>query len=86
MDSISDQVKWFITQHVLSGEETDEITCSTNLRETGILSSLWIIRLVSFIEDRFPINFNAVDFDETNFSSVEDIERLIQSKMLVQAS
>jgi len=82
MEHIRDQVKWFIVHHVLSEEETDAITDGTNLRETGILSSLWIVRLVSFIEERFQVNFDAVDFDEGNFSSIEDIERLIQSKMV----
>ena len=82
MERIRDQVKWFIVNHVLSEEETDGITDGPNLRETGILSSLWIIKLVSFIEERFQVNFEAVDFDESNFSSIEDIERLIQSKMV----
>jgi methoxymalonate biosynthesis acyl carrier protein len=81
MDNIGDQIKWFITHHILSEEDTDGVTCRTNLRETGILSSLWIIRLVSFIEERFKIILDAVDFDDSNFSSIDDIERLIQSKL-----
>jgi acyl carrier protein len=81
MDSIRDQVKWFITHHVLSEESgTDEITDRTNLKETGILSSLWVIRLVAFLEERFAIHFDAVDFGDGNFSSIEEIERLVQSK------
>ena len=81
MESIKEQVKWFITHHILAEEDTEEIADGTNLREAGILSSLWIVRLVSFLEERFPVSFDAVDLDERNFSSLADIERLIQAKM-----
>ena len=83
MHSISEQIKWFITHHVLSDgdSEADEINQGTNLRESGILSSLWIMRLVSFLEDRFPVHFDAVDFDDSNFCSIADIERLVVAKL-----
>jgi len=83
MNSISDQVKWFITHHILSDgdSEADEINYGTNLRENGILSSLWIMRLVSFLEESFPVHFDALDFDDSNFSSIADIERLVVAKM-----
>jgi len=87
MDSISEQVKWFIAHHVFSaGDAQDEgITDDTDLRESGILSSLWIIKLASFLEERYQIRFDAADFGDSNFSSIADIERLIRSK-LEQAS
>jgi acyl carrier protein len=83
MDSISNQIKWFITHHILSegDPEADEINHGTNLRENGILSSLWIMRLVSFLEERFPVHFDSLDFDDSNFSSIADIERLVVAKM-----
>jgi methoxymalonate biosynthesis acyl carrier protein len=81
MECIREQVKWFITHHVLSEEDADTVTDGTNLRESGILSSLWIVRLVSFIEERFHVTFDAIDLYEDNFSSIRDIERLIQSKV-----
>jgi acyl carrier protein len=83
MNGISDQIKWFITHHILSegDSEAEEIDQGTNLRENGILSSLWIMRLVSYLEERFPVHFDAVDFDDSNFSSIGDIERLVVAKM-----
>lgn len=83
MNSISEQIKWFIINHILSDgdSEAEEIHHGTNLRESGILSSLWIMRLVSFLEERFPIHFDALDFDDSNFASIADIERLVVAKM-----
>jgi len=83
MDSISEQVKWFIAHHILSAADADSegITDATDLRDSGILSSLWIIKLAAFLEERFQIRFDAVDFDDSNFSSIADIERLIRSKV-----
>lgn len=83
MNSISDHIKWFITHHILSDgdSEAEEINQSTNLRENGILSSLWIMRLVSFLEERFPVHFDALDFDDSNFASIADIERLVVAKL-----
>jgi len=61
------------------------ITDDTDLRESGILSSLWIIKLASFLEERYQIRFDAADFGDSNFFLIADIERLIRSK-LEQAS
>jgi acyl carrier protein len=81
MDSISEQVKWFIVHHILGEDDTEEVSYAMNLKEAGILSSLWIVRLAAFIEERFAVTFDVVDFDETNFSSISNIERLVQTKM-----
>jgi acyl carrier protein len=82
METVSDQIKWFITHHVLAEDDDPAaVHPGTNLREAGILSSLWIIRLVSFIEERFRINLDAMDVAEDNFTSINTIERLIRDKM-----
>lgn len=81
MDSISEQIKWFIVQHILGEDDTEEVNYAMNLREAGILSSLWTVRLAAFIEERFSVTFDVVDFDETNFSSIASIERLVRTKL-----
>jgi acyl carrier protein len=81
MDSISEQIKWFIVHHILGEDDTEEVGYAMNLKEAGILSSLWIVRLAAFIEERFSVTFDVVDFDENNFSSIASIERLVQAKM-----
>jgi acyl carrier protein len=83
MDSISEQVEWFIAHHILSPEDPDNegITHDTDLRKCGILSSLWIIKLASFLEERFQIRFDVTDFGGSHFSSIADIERLVRAKL-----
>lgn len=81
MDSISEQIKWFIVQHILGEDDAAEMSNGMNLKEAGILSSLWMVRLAAFIEERFAVTFDVVDFDENNFSSIASIERLVQAKL-----
>lgn len=81
MDSISEQIKWFIMQHILGEDDTEEVSYAMNLKEAGILSSLWTVRLAAFIEERFSVTFDVVDFDDSNFSSIASIEQLVLTKL-----
>lgn len=56
---------------------TPDLTAQTNLFETGILDSLQIVGLITFIESEFNLSLSYDDLTEDNLKSVDAIVALI---------
>jgi acyl carrier protein len=80
MASIRDAVRAFILEHFLPGEDPRNLTDKTELKESGILDSLSTLKLVSFLEDQYAVEFEANDLEAGNLATIEAIERLVNSK------
>lgn len=81
MPEIKETVRQFILTSFLPGEDASNLTDDTELKESGILDSLSTLKLVSFLEDTFKVEFEANDLDAGNLASVASIEKLVRSKM-----
>ena len=81
MDDVKQAVRQFILENFLVGEDPRNLTDQTELKESGILDSLSTLKLVSFLEEKYQVEFEADDLDPGNLSSLANIERLVQSKM-----
>lgn len=80
MDNIRETVRRFILDNFLPGEDASNLTDSTELKETGILDSLSTLKLITFLEDHYKVEFEADDLDAGNLSSVGNIAELVVSK------
>jgi acyl carrier protein len=80
MDDVKQAVRQFILENFLVGEDPRNLTDQTELKESGILDSLSTLKLVSFLEERYQVEFEADDLDPGNLSSLANIERLVQTK------
>lgn len=78
--TIIKSVKAFILKEFLPGEDPNELTETTELVSTGILDSLAILTLVSFLEEEFGIEVASHEADEEHLNTLEDIAKLIASK------
>lgn len=74
-------VKQFILDNFLLGENPANLKPDTELKESGILDSLSTLKLVTFLEEHFNVEFQAEDLSSQNLSSLANIEQLIKSKM-----
>jgi acyl carrier protein len=81
MPEIKETVRQFILANFLQGEDPSNLTDDTELKESGILDSLSTLKLVSFIEETFKVEFEANDLDAGNLASLASIERLVRSKL-----
>ena len=81
MPEIKETVRHFILNNFLPGEDAANLTDDTELKESGILDSLSTLKLVSFLEETFKVEFEANDLDAGNLASVTSIEKLVRSKM-----
>lgn len=80
MDNVRESVRQFILDNFLSGENPDNLKDDTDLKETGILDSISTLKLVSFLEEQFKIEFEVNDLGDDNLSTIINIEKLVNSK------
>jgi acyl carrier protein len=74
-------VKQFILDRFLSGEDPSRLTSTTPLVSGGILDSLGLIELVSFLEKSFGVEFEAHEIDPAHFDTLAAIDALVQRKL-----
>lgn len=80
MENIRETVRGFILNNFLPGEDASNLTDSTELKESGILDSLSTLKLVTFLEEQYKVEFEADDLDASNLSTVTNIAALVVSK------
>jgi acyl carrier protein len=85
MNDIRETVRAFVLENFLPGEDPKNLTDETELKESGILDSMSTLKLVSFLEERFGVEFEADDLEAGNLSSLTSIERLVQSKIAAKS-
>lgn len=58
------------------------ITQDIDLIDSGILDSLAIVQLISFIEEEFKIEFKDEDFEVKNFKTISSILALVETQQV----
>jgi acyl carrier protein len=79
--NIHEQVKTYILDEFLPGEDPDELTDDTPLMTTGILDSLATLKLVTYLEQKFDIAVEAHEADAENLNTIEQIVALVSGKL-----
>ncbi len=75
-------VKDYILEEFLPGEDPAKLTPTTPLLASGILDSLAVLKLISFIEKKFGIEVAAYEADEENFNTLNAVGALVEAKKL----
>ncbi len=57
-----------------------EFSNQDNIFELGLVNSLMAMQLVLFLEKEFSLRFGNDELNLSNFSSIEAIDRLVESK------
>ncbi len=80
MDTVNAQVVNFIAEEIVRGRQTGDFSEEVNLIEQGILDSLSILKLVSFLEKQFGIKVEDIDLLPENFESVALIGDFVRAR------
>ena len=81
MQELKQAIREYILKEFLPGENPAALTDSTPLITGGILDSLATIKLVAFLEERFPIQIQAHETTMDYLDTISDIAQLVSSKM-----
>ena len=77
---VTNVVKKFILDEFLPGEDPDNLTPLTPLMSSGILDSIATLKLITFLEQEFNIQFEAHEVDQENFGTLQAICDFVNSK------
>ena len=78
--SIEATVKTFILNEFLPGEDPAELTDTTALLTTGILDSIAVLKVVTFLEKQFGIAIEPHEAVVENLNTLSDMTRLVLLK------
>ena len=79
-ESIKQQVKEYILNTFLPGEDPNELTDDLPLISGGILDSIATLKLIMFIEETFGITLEAHEADKEHMNTINQIADLIAAR------
>jgi len=71
------QIRAFITELLHDHDDARAFGDDESLVKSGRLDSLSVVKLVSFLEMQFGVDFTRVEFEPDRFDSVAEIEGVI---------
>jgi len=75
--NIQDQLQEYVEELA----KQDSIDPSVNLFETGLLTSVHVLDLIAFIEERFGIVISPDDLSIDNFGSIDAMATFVEKAM-----
>ncbi len=75
-----DILRDFIVREVAPHETQDRLTDDLPLIENGVVDSLGIFHIVSFLEREFGVDINDEELAPEHFGTIANIARLVDSK------
>ena len=81
-EDVKAALKTYILAEFLPGEDPAALTDTTALVTTGILGSIGVLKVVSFLEDQFGVTIEANETVVENFNTLSDMARLITTKKM----
>ena len=73
-------IRTFILNEFLPGEDPAELTDTTALVTTGILDSIAVLKVMTFLEEQFDISIKPREAVVDNLNTIPDIVRLVTFK------
>jgi len=74
------QIRTYIQQHLMAAKGGGEVKDDDPLLDSGIIDSMGILELVSYLESTFGIEVRDEEVVPANFQSVERITSLVTTK------
>ena len=82
--NVDKELKQYLTQRFFHGD-AGKIKDDESLFEQGIIDSLGVLQLVSFLEEHFGVHVDDEDLVPENFDTVNRIREFVESKLVKTA-
>jgi acyl carrier protein len=76
--SCSEQIKQYVLEEFLPGVGPEELEADYDLRANGVIDSLGLLRVVTWLEATFEIPMEEVEIVEQDFTSITSISRFVE--------
>lgn len=73
-------IERFVVDELMLGDSKTRIDPDKSLITSGIIDSLGLLRLISYIEEQFGISVKDIDMVPENFETINKIETYIKNK------
>ena len=83
--NLKSQIREFVMESA-RGKGINQLDDSASLIDSGIVDSLGIFRLVSFLEECFGVRIPDEEIINDNFQSINDIDRFVSAKLEAKAN
>ena len=83
-DDVNIAIRDFVVSTYLQGESPENLRDDTALITSGILDSLAVLGLISFIEQRFAIELDVYDTSIERFDRIAEIAATVCAKQQLQ--
>jgi acyl carrier protein len=80
MRAIEQEIRRFIVDNFLFGEDDGDLSCEDSFLERGIIDSTGVLELVAFIEERFGIKVKDSELVPANLDSINSLISFIEQK------
>ncbi len=78
-DEIKQTIRQFLAENIPAAN--GEITDDTQLISSRLMDSIVALKLVSYLEEKFSIEFEAHEVDQENLETINTMVGFVQSKL-----
>ena len=75
---LNNQIKDFIRNEIIGNDEHIEVESTTMLIDSGIIDSMGIMKLLTYLEDTFSVKIDGDDLVPENFETIDTICSLVE--------
>lgn len=79
---VKSTVKQFIVNEFMHEHDLDVLRDEDSLIESGIVDSMGLVKLVSFLEKKYRIKIKEDELDIDNFNNINALTNFINKKLL----
>ena len=79
--TIQSDVRNFVAENFLFGEDPESLHNDDSFLETGIIDSTGVLELVAFIEDKYSVEVDDDELIPENLDSIDRLINFIESKL-----
>jgi len=83
--NITSDIRNYITQEIARDISPGELPEDYDLIETGVIDSLAMVRLISWIGERFEVPINDIEISPADFNTVARIAAFVQQHTRIAA-
>ncbi len=80
MSDVQKQVREFIEENFMIGQDESELSNEESFLESGLIDSTGILEIVSFLEETFGFDVEDDEMIPDNLDSVKNLEEFINRK------